>query len=293
VPGMFFKDDGNNILKTLNNPVLLPEETVGAEACYVVAADRVSDKVTLWITKKDWLLKRMQTRLSGDLLKGRTTPIEELDDETLKKMLKSMGQEATQEAVARMRSQMAERRGKPGLSSSTSTATYDTIAVNALLIKEDFEFSAPDAPDQPSASTNQVRPALTADQIRVEDTALRVLAAMRDKEDKVLRELATDRIIKAWPNALPQFSFELREKFEHEFGKPMALWPTESLVDGDFAVVRCTSKETETKLNGWYLGLIFYKMKDGAWRNASLAGATADLSLPAFLADFKDKNLPK
>ena len=148
------------------------------------------------------------------------------------------------------------------------------------------------APAQSSVSTNQTRPPLSADQIRVEDTALRLLAAMRDKEDKVLRELATDSITKGWGKALPHFSFELREKFEHEFGKPMALWPAESLLEGDFAVVRCTSKETETKLNGWYLGLIFYKTKDGTWRNAGLAGATADLSLTRFLAEFKSNNIP-
>jgi hypothetical protein len=147
--------------------------------------------------------------------------------------------------------------------------------------------AAPPAP--PPAAP---RAALSADQIRAEDTALRVLAAMRDKEDKVLRELATDSITKGWRNALPQFSFELREKFEHEFGKPMALWPVESLVEGDFALVRCTSKETETKLNGWYLGLVFYKAKDGIWRNAGLAGATADMSLTKFLAEFKTNNIP-
>ncbi len=60
----------------------------------------------------------------------------------------------------------------------------------------------------------------------------------------------------------------------------------------NFAVVRCTSKETETRLNGWYLGLIFLKTKDGTWLNAGLAGATADLSLTKFLAEFKTDNMP-
>ena len=76
------------------------------------------------------------------------------------------------------------------------------------------------------------------------------------------------------------------------FGKPMALWPTESLLAGDFAVVRCTSKETETKLNGWYFGVLFLKRMDGTWLNAGLAGATADLTLTKFLAEFKTDNMP-
>ncbi len=73
--------------------------------------------------------------------------------------------------------------------------------------------NSPAAPTPPPVSADQVRPALSADQIRVEDTALRLLAAMRDKEDKVLGELATDSVTKGWRNALPQFSFELREEF--------------------------------------------------------------------------------
>jgi hypothetical protein len=150
----------------------------------------------------------------------------------------------------------------------------------------------PAAPTPLPVSASQARPALSADQMRVEDTAIRLLAAMRDKEDKVMQELATGSIIKAWPDVLPQFAFELRERYQHEFGKPLALWPVESLVDGDFAVVRCTSKETEANLNDWCLGLIFYKMKDGTWRNAALAGARTDMSLAAFLANFKAQNMP-
>jgi len=150
----------------------------------------------------------------------------------------------------------------------------------------------PTVPAEPPVSKSQARPALGADQIRVEDTAIQLLAAMRDKDEKAMREMATDSVIKQWPGALIYFASELRERYQHEFEKPLALWPTETFIDGDFAVVRCTSKDTKAKLNDWCLGLIFYKMKDGTWRNAAFAGTRTDMSLAAFLANFKAQNMP-
>ncbi len=39
-----------------------------------------------------------------------------------------------------------------------------------------------------------------------------MLVAIRDKDDVSLKALTTDRI-KGWPDALPQFAIEMRERF--------------------------------------------------------------------------------
>ena len=128
------------------------------------------------------------------------------------------------------------------------------------------------------------------DCVAVEDLALRLLAAMRDKEDVVLKDLAVDRI-PGWGDALPQFAFELRERLTHRTGKPFALFPADSLVVGDSAVVRCTGPEG---LKGACLVLGFVRTPAG-WRNWILRNSPADIPLQQHLDNFKaqlDKREP-
>lgn len=127
-----------------------------------------------------------------------------------------------------------------------------------------------------SASKSQV----TGDNVVVEDLALRILAAIRDKEDNVLKDLAVDRI-KGWRDALPQFAFELRERVQQGTGKPFALKVGESLVDGDYAAVKCTGS---AELEGKYLVLFFAKAENG-WRNCSLRNSPSGTPLSKHLAD--------
>ena len=99
----------------------------------------------------------------------------------------------------------------------------------------------------------------SADQVVVEDLALRMLVAIREKDDATLRALATDKL-KEWDKALPLFALEMRERFQQHMGKPFEMYPTESFVKGDRAVVKCTgAKEV-------YLVLYFVRTPDG-WRN--------------------------
>jgi len=121
------------------------------------------------------------------------------------------------------------------------------------------------------------------DNVLVEDLAIRLLAAIRDKEDAVLKDLATDRI-KGWRDAFPQFAFELRERYTHLTGKPFGVFPDDSLVVGDFAVVRCTGP---AELQGKCLVLGFVRTPDG-WRNWTLRNSTKDVPLKRHLDDFKD-----
>lgn len=121
------------------------------------------------------------------------------------------------------------------------------------------------------------------DNVLVEDLAIRLLAAIRDKEDAVLKDLATDRIL-GWREALPQFAFELRERYTHLTGKPFGVFPEDSLVVGDFAVVRCTGP---AELQGKCLVLGFVRTPDG-WRNWTFRNSTKDVPLRRHLDDFKN-----
>lgn len=123
------------------------------------------------------------------------------------------------------------------------------------------------------------KPQLTSDNVMVEDVALRLLAAIRDKEDNVLKDLAVDRI-KGWRDALPQFAFELRERVQQATGKPFALKVGESLVEGDYAAVKCTGP---AELEGKYLVLFFTKTESG-WRNCSLRNSPPTTPLDNHLA---------
>jgi hypothetical protein len=112
-------------------------------------------------------------------------------------------------------------------------------------------------------------------QVIVEDLALHMIVAIREKNDDKLREFASDRI-KGWRDALPEFAVELREHYRQSTGnEAFDLRVNESLVDGDLAVVRCTGP---AELKGKCLALYFVKTKDG-WRNHSLRAATEDVPL--------------
>jgi hypothetical protein len=64
-------------------------------------------------------------------------------------------------------------------------------------------------------------------------------------------------------------------------GKPLALWPEESLVEGDFAAVKCTGP---AELEGKYLVLFFAKTDQG-WRNCSLRNSPPSTPLRTHLAN--------
>lgn len=136
--------------------------------------------------------------------------------------------------------------------------------------------------DSPSKGETRAHP--TADNIAVEHVALRFLAAIRDKEDDVLKELSVDRI-KGWRDALPHFAFELRERFLQFTGKAFALHAGESLVEGDYAAVKCTGPK---ELEGKYLVLFFVRTEQG-WRNALIRNSPPDTSLKTHMASFVDE----
>jgi hypothetical protein len=129
------------------------------------------------------------------------------------------------------------------------------------------------------------------EQIAIEDLALQMIVAIREKNNDMLQSLATDRI-KGWSAALPQFATELREHYRQSTGnEAFDLRASESLVDGDLAAVRCTGP---AELKGMCLVLFFVKTDDG-WRNHSLRNSMENVPLAGQFADFKKENatLPK
>lgn len=145
MPHLFFKDDRNNPVTSLSKPTLLSDEMVGSETCYVVAADQGTGNVKLWITKKDFLLKKMLSKLppASSAAMEKPTAVEEFSDETARKTLKSLGQDSSPEAVEKMKKTIAKSRRRMGSFSSTTTTTFEAIRVNEVMIKEDFEYSVP------------------------------------------------------------------------------------------------------------------------------------------------------
>jgi hypothetical protein len=115
------------------------------------------------------------------------------------------------------------------------------------------------------------------DQIVVEHLAMRMLAAIRDKDDDALKALPTDRV-KGWGDALPQFAFEMRERFQEMRGRPFAMQIAETAMQGGAALVKCTDPQ---QLNGIYLALFFVKTADG-WKNGWLHNAPPSMPLQDF-----------
>jgi tRNA A-37 threonylcarbamoyl transferase component Bud32 len=127
------------------------------------------------------------------------------------------------------------------------------------------------------------KPAVTSDQIAVEDLALQMIVAIREKDNDTLKALATDRI-KGWRDALPVFATELREHYRQSMGnEAFDLRASESLVEGDLAAVRCTGP---AELQGKCLALFFVKTADG-WRNHSLRASMENVPLSEHMANLK------
>jgi hypothetical protein len=123
----------------------------------------------------------------------------------------------------------------------------------------------------------------TTDQVIVEDLALQMLVAIRDQDDATLKSLGTDSEKAGWRDALPHLALEMRERFQQMTGKPFEMRVSESLVEGDRAVVKCDGPK---ELNGVYLALFFVKTDEG-WRNWTLCNSPASKPLAQHLAHFK------
>ena len=131
--------------------------------------------------------------------------------------------------------------------------------------------------------SNTINQSAQGDKIALEDLALHMIVAIREKDDAKLKSLAADRI-KGWTESLPAFAVELREHYRQIMGdEKFEMKAGESLVDGDFGAVRCTGPAA---LQGKCLVMLFVKTEAG-WKNQLLRAATENVALKDLLADFR------
>ena len=151
-----------------------------------------------------------------------------------------------------------------------------TLTAKSKIVQEQTPATQPAVQ---SASMLELRPAVTTDQIIVEDLALEILVAIREKDNAALKAMSVDRI-KGWQDAWPHFSLELRERFTQMTDKPFTLYPASSIVSGDVAAVKCTNPK-ELK-GGVYLALFFVKT-DSGWKNFSIRNSPPSIPLETHL----------
>lgn len=101
IPSIFFSLSSNGITAVSNVAVLAGGELVDGEDCYVVKAHAGTMDRTFWISKASKLILQEMTVSSG------STGAPELTESDLRKVLESMGQKATDEAVRTLRDQLA------------------------------------------------------------------------------------------------------------------------------------------------------------------------------------------
>jgi len=117
-----------------------------------------------------------------------------------------------------------------------------------------------------------------ADLAAIHDLALRMLAAIADKDDAVLNEVSADAL-QGWRQALPQIASEVRESYQVQTGKPLTaardigfggpgIHIGASGVVADLGWVQCCGPK---ELGESGLVLFFVKTKSG-WRNFFLRG---------------------
>jgi len=131
LPPVFFQHK-TNAFQGMGNVVLLPEEKIGEESCYVVSGEIAGQKLIFWITK-DYLLKQKRMVLGGEM------KIPEMSDEDVKKALSATGQETTPEAIASMKTMMKTMQATSAKMKGSITEKYETFQANPVLTKESFE----------------------------------------------------------------------------------------------------------------------------------------------------------
>lgn len=137
VPSAFFGTP-NDMLKTLQDLSRRPDEPIDGEDCYVVEGTVGGMmKMVYWIGKKDFLIRQRQQVLGG------AVKMPEMNDDTIRKSLEAMKQEATPEAIDKMRKTMKGAAAMSSQISGTITETHTDIKVNESLGSTAFAFKPP------------------------------------------------------------------------------------------------------------------------------------------------------
>lgn len=136
IPAIFFKTSAS-LLKTVQDLAQQKDERVDAEDCYVLAGSAAGQKIILWITKKNFLIKQKRVVLGG----GGFLP--EMSDDAIKEALKQLNREPTSEAIADMKKTIQTARQMTSQVKGTLTESYQNIAINQSFKKEMFKPNLP------------------------------------------------------------------------------------------------------------------------------------------------------
>jgi tRNA A-37 threonylcarbamoyl transferase component Bud32 len=144
VPGLFFKDERGGLPEHITNATVQPEESIGAELCHVISGDAPGRKVTVWISKKDLLLRQFRSvNTPDDSLAAARAEAGQMSAESLRKFFKSLGRDYSLETVTNLMKRMDTDALRASRMPITTTEIYERIAVNELMVKEDFEVTVP------------------------------------------------------------------------------------------------------------------------------------------------------
>jgi WD40 repeat protein len=146
VPILFFKDEGQGLHQIFSDARALPDDTLEGELCHVVTGKNADRQFTLWITKKDLLLKQSRTVRTGKPTTSEASQTTPLSDGNWQKLLKSMGMDSSPQAVSQMKNQIHAMKETAGAMQITMTEIFDRVTVNDLMIKEDFDVKVPANP---------------------------------------------------------------------------------------------------------------------------------------------------
>ena len=131
LPSVFFQRQ-TNWLKSLSNLALLPQEQVGKDLCYVLSGELNGVKLVLWVSS-DYRLKQKRQVLGGQM------KMPEVSDEDMKKTLKQLGQDASPEALERMKETMKSMMAMTTNAKGSITEKYETSELNPVVRKETFD----------------------------------------------------------------------------------------------------------------------------------------------------------
>ncbi|MBE7494216.1 MAG: hypothetical protein HS117_04690 [Verrucomicrobiaceae bacterium] len=140
LPSLFFKDEGSGLHEFIQNATFLPDESVGGESCQIIKGDGPGGKLTLWISRKDLFLKQIQMVSSGG---GGTQEAASVSSETMTKIAKTLGTDASPEAVSKMTREIEAQQMRVAAMRTTITETFERVVANEMMIKADFEVAVP------------------------------------------------------------------------------------------------------------------------------------------------------
>ena len=162
-PPLFFPDVlfGASWLAQLKNAATQPDERIGGEDCYVLSAEDPTGTTTVWITKRDFLLKQHRQTTGAGERNGTFVASALMSDDDLKR-IEGSGKEATQQEINDMRKRFADVEKFAARTRVTFTQTYQNISINKPMAKEEFEYPVPkdavaELPAQPKAKATPTK----------------------------------------------------------------------------------------------------------------------------------------